>query len=921
MRLSVVLEEMQPMRWNVGIVALLVSGLVSTGGWAAWPPSPPSQLIMTVAETAGVARTGEIVWSGVPLPRSAGVLSTADLAVLNASGAAVPAQFEILARWHAPLTDTGAPIQWVLVAFPVTVGASQDADFRLVTDGSVANPPPAQPLVVTQNGNRVTVDTGSATFVVGGSVDSLFDEIRLADDTLVAAEGRMTAVVNGTPTDHMNLRSVRLERSGPLAASVVVEGNYDLAPVGGGGVGSQRRYEFRAGSSTAIVRHAVQWEGDRCGMDVLSCGGEPNAVLVTSVRNPLSLAMGFPRTVTAVGDAAAPAVTGNAAGGTTASVRQRLRAARLDPLLAEVSVPGTAGAMAEKADGALLAVSDGVATVAVALDHMHRYEPQALRLLANGQLSVDVVDDTAWLGNRQGLFARLAVGASAGAADRQQLDSTVWAPLNHPLRAWPSARWWAASEAVGEVPYVDDLPADLAGYDLLVPAVLDDTLAKIDDRGLAGLMTFGLYPRIWGHPWYTDELDCADPTPGTSWDTAYWCGSWTDYHNTVAAAPMWAMRSGATRYLDELAVPGAMRSLHTQMIRCDPSTAFFYCGQAPTGYGGYRADNNASHAYFDNLMLHYWLTGDTTVVEALRRGAENMRRFLCTSRGPWPVAGGGGPAGPACGPTDPLPDPWANLTGRVAFQWLSVFRFLGLASDDATFLEDYTSNLARAASQYYVEAQQGGEDYGFFFPSGGGSVVGVGTSGTRWSSQLWMASLYDAEIFRRYLVDTEDSALGVPALTPGRVESSWARTLLDFGPNLGGVGTAAGAWPNQVQVSWSGGRIGGTLSGVTADVDPDGNGVPCDASLDECLYDTGKATLAAVLVRAGQATGNPAMTQLGRDHAVLAIANAGAPLSPMGKFQGEFLARLHAAVARLSSNTAIVFSDDFETGDTSSWTR
>jgi hypothetical protein len=108
---------------------------------------------------------------------------------------------------------------------------------------------------------------------------------------------------------------------------------------------------------------------------------------------------------------------------------------------------------------------------------------------------------------------------------------------------------------------------------------------------------------------------------------------------------------------------------------------------------------------------------------------------------------------------------------------------------------------------------------------------------------------------------------------------------------------------------------------VTADVDPDGNGVPCDASLDECLYDTGKATLAAVLVRAGQATGNPAMTQLGRDHAVLAIANAGAPLSPMGKFQGEFLARLHAAVARLSSNTAIVFSDDFETGDTSSWTR
>jgi hypothetical protein len=913
------LEEMQPMRW---IVATLVSGLMSASGWAVWPPSPPAELVMTVAETAGVARTGEIVWSGVPLPRSAGVASVADLAVLDSSDAAVPAQFEILARWHAPLTDTTAPIQWVLVAFPASVGAEQSADYRLVTDGSVANPPPAVPLVVTQNGDTsFTIDTGVASFVLTGSVDSLFDQIDLANGALAGAEGGMTAEVNGTTTDHTTLRSVRLEHSGPLAASIVVEGAYDLAPVGGGGITSLRRYEFRAGSGTAIVTHAVRWTGDRCGMDVLACGGQPNGILVTSVRNPLTLPMGFPRTVSAVGAAAAPTVGGSVGFGESASVRQRLRAARLDPLRFEVSVPGTAGASGAKADGAMLAVTDGSVTVAAALDHMHRYEPQAIRHLNNGQLAVDVVDDTVWLGNRQGLFARFAVGVSAGAADRTQLEAIVWAPLNHPLRAWPSARWWAASEAVGEVPFAAELPAVLSGYDTLVPAVLEDTLTKIDDRGLAGLMTFGLYPRIWGHPWYTDELDCADPTPGSAWDTAYWCGSWTDYHNTVSAAPIWAMRSGDVRYLDELAAPGALRSLHTQIIQCDPSTAYFYCGQAPTGYGGYRADNNASHAYFDNLMLHYWFTGDTTIVETLRRGAETMRRFLCTSRGTWPVAGASGPGGPACGPTDPIPDPWANLTGRVAFQWLSVFRFLGLASDDGSFLEDYESNLARAVSQYYVEALQGGEGYGFFFPSGNGAINPVGTGGSRWSSQLWMASLYDAEIIRRYLVDTEDAALGAPALTPGSVEASWAATIADFGPNLGGDGTASGVWPNQVQVNWSGGRIGGTLNGVSADVDPDGNGVPCDASLDECLYDTGKATLAAVLVRAGQTTGDESMTQLGRDHAVLAIANAGAPLSPMGKFQGEFLARLHAAVARLSSNTAIVFSDDFETGDTSSWTR
>jgi hypothetical protein len=129
--------------------------------------------------------------------------------------------------------------------------------------------------VVTQNGNRVTVDTGSATFVVGGSVDSLFDEIRLADDTLVAAEGAHDAVVNGTPTDHLNLRSVRLERSGPLAASVVVEGNYDLA-----------RWVVVAWGPSAATNSAPDPPPPSCGMP---CSGRAIAAAWTCcpvVANP-----------------------------------------------------------------------------------------------------------------------------------------------------------------------------------------------------------------------------------------------------------------------------------------------------------------------------------------------------------------------------------------------------------------------------------------------------------------------------------------------------------------------------------------------------------------------------------------------------------------------------------------------------------
>jgi len=238
--------------------------------------------------------------------------------------------------------------------------------------------------------------------------------------------------------------------------------------------------------------------------------------------------------------------------------------------------------------------------------------------------------------------------------------------------------WIAASDAVDEIP-VGSLPTDLSAYDALVPSVLHTTLQEVDAKGLAGLMTFGLYPRLWANPIYSDELDCGgnDPTPGEAWDDLYWCATWTDYHSTVAAAPIWAMRSGEVHWLDEIAFPGALRMLHTQMMQCAPGDDWFFCGQAPAGYGGYRTDFNSSHAYFNNLLLYYWLTGDQTVVATLQRGAETMRDYLYPARNP-----------PICDPNYANQDIWAGITGRVASQWLSVFRFLGLASHDDSFLYD-----------------------------------------------------------------------------------------------------------------------------------------------------------------------------------------------------------------------------------------
>lgn len=844
-----------------------------------WPPPLPDTLTLTVRESAGVARTNEVVRSGVPLPRALAISDPATLALVDSRGQPLPVEFTVLARWNAARSDSRAPIQWLLVTFPATVGANQQASYRLVTDGSAGTPPaPATPLTLDRQGNQVTVDTGVATFVLGGSPGTLFDEVRRTGGPLLVNGGGLSLSAEGQTVGHSTLRRIHVEHAGPLSAVVVVEGRYDLPALGGGEIASYRRYLFAAGSPTAIVRQAISWEGDLCpgnGYD-LSCGNTINGRLLNRVRDSLALTLGSPRTVQLFSQAGSAPLAGDLDIGQEAWLHQMLRAQRSDPLRFEAQLAGSPIQGGQKADGALLAVSTAEGTVALALDHMHRYEPQALALLADGSLAADLVADRAWLGQRQGLFARLSVSALPPAPSQADLVQQSWAPLNHPLHAWPSPEWFAASEAVDEFP-VGTLPAALADYDSLVPQVLARTLSGIDEKGLAGIMTFGLYPRHWGYALYSDELDCGpdEPTPTERWDDAYWCGSWTDYHNTVAAVPIWAMRSGENHWLEELAFPAAWRQLHTQIQQCAPEDDWFYCGQAPSGYGGYRTDFNSSHAYFDNLMLYYWLTGDYSVVEMLQRGAASMRDYLCTRR----------PAQP-CLPTDPPTDEWAGLTGRVASQWVAVFRFVGLASEDPSYLEDWRSGLARALTQFYVEPTAGGTAYGFWLWSGP-PVSGPGSHG---SEQLWMASLYDMNVLYRYQIESGDTPLGEPPLAPSRVQAAWARTLHRYGAQLVGDGTAGGQWPNSMTVTWSGPRIGGTLESVQADL----------GGSDPYLYNTGKATLSAVLLRAGQQTGESALLTMGEAMTQLSLDAAQQELSPLGKLQGEYLSRLHAAVARLA---------------------
>jgi hypothetical protein len=274
-----------------------------------------------------------------------------------------------------------------------------------------------------------------------------------------------------------------------------------------------------------------------------------------------------------------------------------------------------------------------------------------------------------------------------------------------------------------------------------------------------------------------------------------------------------------------------------------------------------------------------------------------MRRLLCETRGPQPVAlpqSLRGPQGPACAADHPPANPSANFAGRVAGQWLAAFRFLGHASEDPSFLEDFRSGLARAVTQHYAELERDGKRYGFL----GGRVEKAGTSQ---AGPLWTNGFYDAENLYRLLLDTGDAPLGIPPVRPSQVLAAVARTLVEL-PEIEPEAAASSSgkgrrkvsekdpWPRLLVYTWDGPRIGGRLTGLEAK--------------DRDLYGPEKAGTAALLVRAGRLTGDRELLAAGERMVRFAIAASRGEGVPMGKLQGQYLSRLHAAVAGLAADGA-----------------
>ncbi len=184
---------------------------------------------LTVEESNGYIRRSETATSGVPLPRGT-VKDLSGLAILDAKGDAVPAQFEALATWP------DGTVKWLLVNFVANSPANAKTQYRLTDSGK--RPAGSPPLAVSEREDAVTVETGVLRCVLNRKSFDLFQEVYLDHDRngqfsdaervtrseagagirLLDAKGREMSSRWG------KVESFKVEAKGPVRATVAVKG-------------------------------------------------------------------------------------------------------------------------------------------------------------------------------------------------------------------------------------------------------------------------------------------------------------------------------------------------------------------------------------------------------------------------------------------------------------------------------------------------------------------------------------------------------------------------------------------------------------------------------------------------------------------------------------------------------------------------
>jgi hypothetical protein len=207
--------------------------------------------------TAPLALPGGTTW-GVPLHRGQ-VRGTGELALTDAGGAPVPAQFWPLATWP------DGSLKWVGAAIGATDSAADGYAVCTGTEGASACG-----LTVTETADAITVDTGVLTCVVARSGPVLVRSIARGGAVVVRDGELVSLLQHELPEDGSAARTacggevtaVTVEQDGPVRAVLRVEGSHRSVE------GSFRwlpfvvRLVFAADGRSIRMVHTFVWDGD-----------------------------------------------------------------------------------------------------------------------------------------------------------------------------------------------------------------------------------------------------------------------------------------------------------------------------------------------------------------------------------------------------------------------------------------------------------------------------------------------------------------------------------------------------------------------------------------------------------------------------------------------------------------------------------
>lgn len=380
------------------------------------------KLPLRVAEFHGIARAGEPVRGGIPLPKGA-YFDVDDFYIEGVS----QFQFEPLVYWP------DGSIRWMLALFDATVPANGESVYRLRADGRTK--PAASPLGVSESDAAIEVDTGPLRFRVRKQRGfNLFDHVSLNGYEIVSSsdEGGIHVVAEHERRQFSSAREPReyrvevLER-GPVRACLRARGWHGNAELE-----EHAFYGFDvvlcayAGRSFVSVDFALEnrpyWEPRG-----------PLAFVDLDLRLVTNLASD--KTVTVFGDSERSSPMGAAAFITQHSAK-------------EFRSHATEG---RRALG-WMDVADGARGVAAGIKYFWESYPNAIEASSDGTLDISpfpLVDEQRYyLQDLTRKIYKTAFYFHEGTAEEANVQAVLGGFLNHPLHAVPSRHWLSDTRAV-----------------------------------------------------------------------------------------------------------------------------------------------------------------------------------------------------------------------------------------------------------------------------------------------------------------------------------------------------------------------------------------------------------------------------------------------------------------------------------------